>query len=229
VKKREEFEPRVLELWVKTRIPLTRAHVQYWTGASRRRLNKWLDQLVVEGVLDVDIDNKGDMVWSVIGAARKADGPTSFDELERLEKIRTEAKIRVRARATDRSSAAAPVESFELELAKKSALTLADRAKSALQPKGKGKKSLLWSGGLSLFLGPLGWLYAGSFREAVPAAAVYLIVASVIPKLLLMPIAGVALPLSGIAGLIYAWQYNRSGERQPLLLKDKNEDSSDDG
>src|SRR6185436_10552783 len=42
---REDFETRVLELWMTTRIPLTRAHLQYATGLVRRRMNAWLDEM----------------------------------------------------------------------------------------------------------------------------------------------------------------------------------------
>ena len=38
---------------------------------------------------------------------------------------------------------------------------------------------------------------------------------------LLLPVLMVALPLSGIAGVIYALQYNRKGSRQRLFDKDK--------
>jgi hypothetical protein len=35
--------------------------------------------------------------------------------------------------------------------------------------------------------------------------------------MLLLPIAGIALPASGIVGLVYAWQYNRKGRRTRLF------------
>ena len=69
---RDEFEARVLEMWLKTRIAMTRAHLQYWTGVSRRELNKRLDELASDGVLEVDVDDDGEMVWKVPGAARRA-------------------------------------------------------------------------------------------------------------------------------------------------------------
>jgi hypothetical protein len=105
-----------------------------------------------------------------------------------------------------------------LELAGK-----ANRVKAELQK--KGEKSWMKSGALSLF-GPLGWLYAGSWREAVPASAVWLLVASIISKFgfgmfLLLPVLMVALPLSGIAGVMYALAYNRTGKRQRLFGDDK--------
>jgi hypothetical protein len=69
-----------------------------------------------------------------------------------------------------------------------------------------------------MLLGPLGWLYAGSLREAIPASVAYLLVAAVISKLpfIMWPVMMVALPLSGIAGVVYALQYNKHGSRQRL-------------
>ena len=110
-----------------------------------------------------------------------------------------------------------------LELAGK-----ANRVKGELARKPtKGQKSWIKSGLASTFLGPLGWLYAGSWREAVPASAAWLVVlaiANAMPALLLMPVLialAVAMPLSGVAGAIYALQYNRSGKRQRLFGEDK--------
>ena len=83
----------------------------------------------------------------------------------------------------------------------------------------KGEKSWVKSGVASMLLGPLGWLYAGSFREAVPASAAWLVfafIASKLPIFLLWPVMMVALPLSGIAGVVYAMQYNKTGTRQRL-------------
>lgn len=109
------------------------------------------------------------------------------------------------------------------------ALALAKKAHGVKQelaraPKA-GEKSWVKSGLASMLLGPLGWLYAGSLREAVPASAAWLAFAAlaskVIPLFLLMPVLMVALPLSGIAGVVYAMQYNRKGSRQRLFDKGK--------
>jgi hypothetical protein len=107
-----------------------------------------------------------------------------------------------------------------LELASK-----ANRVKQELQraPK-QGDKSWVRSGLLSL-MGPVGWLYAGSWREAVPATAAWIgllaLASKFIPLLLMMPVFIVGLPLSAIAGVVYALQYNRAGKRQRLFGSDK--------
>jgi len=110
-----------------------------------------------------------------------------------------------------------------------SALELAGKANQVKQElakkPGKGEKSWIKSGVASMALGPIGWLYAGSLREAVPAAAAWValitLASKILPMVLLMPVLMVALPLSGIAGVVYALQYNRNGARQRLFGDDK--------
>ena len=102
----------------------------------------------------------------------------------------------------------------------------ANRVKQELQKTpGKGEKSWIKSGVASMLLGPLGWLYAGSWREAVPASALWVLIGTlaskILPTFLLMPVLMVVLPLSGIAGVVYALQYNRKGGRQRLFDKEK--------
>jgi hypothetical protein len=104
--------------------------------------------------------------------------------------------------------------------------TKANRVKQELSraPK-KGDKSWIVSGVASLALGPAGWLYAGSWREAAPAAAGWLVLAAIaskiLPVFLMLPVLMVVAPLSAIAGVVYALQYNRTGERQRLFDGDK--------
>lgn len=102
----------------------------------------------------------------------------------------------------------------------------ASRVKQELARKpGKGEKSWIISGVASLALGPAGWLYAGSWREAAPATVGWFLllglVSKVLPTLLIAPLMAVVLPLSAIAGVVYALSYNRSGKRERLFDKDK--------
>ncbi len=130
-------------------------------------------------------------------------------------------------------ASAPPVRERELELEHDassdrddlgSALALARRAQDVKQeltkaPK-QGDKSWVKSALASTMLGPIGWLYAGSLREAVPGAAAWVAFAALatkLPWILLFPVLLVAMPLSGIAGLLYAVQYNRKGTRQRLF------------
>jgi hypothetical protein len=99
----------------------------------------------------------------------------------------------------------------------------AQKAKAELtKPREKHEKSWIASGLASTFFGPVGWLYAGSFRESIPAAFFYLVAAAIATKLpffLIMPVLMVVMPISGIAGVVYALQYNRKGKRQRLFGK----------
>lgn len=107
-----------------------------------------------------------------------------------------------------------------LELAGKAS----DMKQELAKPTQAGEKSWVKSALASTLLGPLGWLYAGSFREAAPASAAWLAfaaIASKLPTLLLFPVLMVAMPLSGIAGLLYAVQYNRNGKKRQRLFGDK--------
>ena len=103
-----------------------------------------------------------------------------------------------------------------LELARKAQGVKAELTKAPKQ----GDKSWVKSGLASTVLGPIGWLYADSLREAIPASVAWLAFAAIaakLPWILLMPVLLVAMPLSGIAGLLYAVQYNRNGRRQRLF------------
>jgi hypothetical protein len=98
---------------------------------------------------------------------------------------------------------------------------LVKRAASAMVPPATGaaggeQKSLIASGLLSFFFGPLGWLYAAPLKDAGPAIAIFVLLVAVLPHILLAPLLGVLMPLSGAAGVAYAWSHNRRGERTSL-------------
>lgn len=112
----------------------------------------------------------------------------------------------------------------DLETALDLARKAGDAKHELTKPREAGDKSWLISGALSFFFGPLGWLYAGAWRETIPASALYLIVASIVAKIvpmfLLMPVLMVVLPISGIAGVVYAIGHNRAGARIRLFGDD---------
>jgi hypothetical protein len=247
VVKKDEFESTLLDLWMTTAIPLTVVNLQYHTGASRRNVQKWLDQMVRDGHLDMDSDDEGELVFHVLGSRRPTEGPRTFAERDRLHALtrqvqgemarknalaqRSAAEAQARR---DQEQAALMVQTGAKDAHKhkalerlrsqyngRTALSIAHSARQELEKgPGQGKKSLLLSGALSFFFGPLGWLYAGSLREAIPAGAAFLLISYLLPTFLLLPLAGIALPVSGIAGLVYAWQYNRTGKRDRILGED---------
>jgi hypothetical protein len=199
--KAKDFEARVLAIWLRSRVPLTLAHVQHLTGASRDRSKQRLDAMTVEGLLDVEVADDGEMIWTVRGAERPRSGPETIVELERIE-------------ALTREVASAPT-------------ALAARvARGGLARRGDDKKSVVASGVLSAVLGPLGWLYAAPLREAVPGVAVYVGLCSLLPHFLLFPVLGLVAPISGLAGVYYAWRHNQTGERTGLF-SDRGKKSSD--
>lgn len=190
----------MLSLWMTTRMPLTRANLQFVTGVPRARLEKWLDELVADNVIDVDSDDTGELMWTVRGAERAARGPEKPEEIKKLADLKREV-------AGGASSA--------LVLSRVGAA-----ASSLTRPGAAGEphKSLVASGLLSLFFGPLGWLYAAPLKEAGLAIAAYLILCAILPHwAIFAPLFALLHVISVGGGLVYAWRFNQKGERVPLL------------
>ncbi len=178
-----------------SRVPFTRANLQFYTGLERAKLERKLDELVRGGVLDIDSDDAGEPVWSVVGADRPARGATQIADVVGIERLKGEGE----------SVALAP---------------LTKRGGGSFLPalvRGDGSKSILASGALSFFFGPLGWLYAAPLKDALPAVGIYIIIAMLLPHFLLAPLLGVLAPVSALAGVLYAWRFNQRGERTSLL------------
>lgn len=171
---------------------------------------------------------------SAADAERKARARAQVEARRAAQKAEAD-QLRARQAQLVRKQAGRPVDDEEPAPAKArgrgrgadlgDALALARRAADAKEelsrPVGAGEKSWMISGALSFFFGPVGWLYAGSWRESIPAAAGYLAIASVttaiLPFFLLMPVLMFAMPLSAIAGVVYAIGYNRKGKRIRLF------------
>jgi hypothetical protein len=190
---RESFEQRLLHLWMTSRVAFTRPNLQFYSGVGRDKLERWLDELVAGGVLEVDSDDAGELVWTVVGAERPRSGATHVAEVVKLEQLKGEV-------ASTRA------------LVKRAATSLSGPP----APGGGEHKSLIASGALSFFLGPLGWLYAAPLKDAAPAIVVFLVLMMIMPHLLLGPLLGILLPLSGAAGVAYAWGHNQRGRRISL-------------
>jgi len=202
--KAKDFEARLLAIWLRSRVPLTLPHVQHLTGESRARCKQYLDEMTVAGQLEMDVADDGEMIWTVRGAERPASGAQTVAELEKLEALTAEV-----ASASGKSMIARAAVS------------------SALAERRGDQKSLVGSGVLSLVLGPVGWIYAAPLREAVPGVAIYLGVCALLPHVLLAPLLGILAPLSGAAGVYYAWRHNQTGERTPLFGGGKKKPAAD--
>jgi hypothetical protein len=205
------------------------------------RSDIWTDHAIVEGVSE---DDRAVMErLAALEAEVKADAQAQQQRREAaMAKVKEQRAAQQAERDALRERQAAlvkrtPVEDIEDEPAPRAksrtgdigtALELAGKASDMKQelakPTKAGEKSWVKSALASTFFGPLGWLYAGSFREAAPASAAWLVFAAIaakLPTLLLFPVLMVALPLSGIAGLLYAVQYNRNGRKRQRLFGDK--------
>jgi hypothetical protein len=204
--RRSEFEQRLLDLWVGTRVPFTRVNLQVLTRVPRAKLEPWLDELVTEGILEVDSDDNGEMLWVVPGAERSKTGLTSIAEVKKLNDLRG-------------SIAASKSSGFG-----SASTALARRAISqSLTTHGAEQKSIIAAGALGFFLGPIGWLYAAPLKDALSAMVVFWLAAAVLPHFLLLPLLGLVLPASALASAFYAWQHNSKGKRVSLLESGKDE------
>lgn len=200
--KSQQLEALILKLWLTTRIPLTQLHLQHLSGLSRKKLYRYLSKLTVNGVLVSDVTPEGEFIWSVPGTARSTSGAQSIAEYEKLESL------------------GSPVGAQSLALAKLAGSAMQARALGSARERSgdeSNRKSVVASGLLSFFFGPLGWLYAGSFREAIPACGAAILASAILPSFLWAPLAGILGPVSAIGGVLYALQYNRKGERTRLL------------
>lgn len=197
--KQAEFEAEVLSLWTKTRVPLSRANLMAHTKVPRAQMDKWLDEMVRERLLELDVDDDGNILWAVRGAARPARGLETVSAVEKKSEL-----------------------SKEVDKYKSSAKMALKAAGIETAPEKVGKaerKSLLASGLLSFFFGPLGFLYAAPLKEALPVILVYVLICAILPQFLLVYLIGPVNLASAVAGVLYAWSYNHEGRRAPLVLK----------
>ncbi len=187
-------------LWTKTRIPFTRANALAYGEAlfslPRSVLGPAIESLIEDGIVLAD-GSAEDSVLLWPGEDRPSLGPKTVDEAQTLDRLQREASLPV------------PVKTPAWMLAK-------PREEVAIE-----KKSVLASGALSLVFGPLGWLYAGPVREALPAVVIFglasAIVGALLPAALASALTAVAFVASGLVGMAYAYRYNQRGRRTPLL------------
>jgi hypothetical protein len=204
--KRAEFEHSVLTLWMTTRVPLTRANLQFYSGADRRQMEKWLDDMVRDGALEFDSDDAGEVLYTVPGAERPKDGVTNLAAAKKLDDLK---------RSLPKSNAL-------VKRATAAGLAASLGVGSGGGSGGSDQRSLVAAGALSFFFGPLGWLYSAPLKEAGPAILIFLLLVKLIPAILLYPLLGILMPVSALAGVSYAWLYNRKGERTSLVDMTRN-------
>jgi hypothetical protein len=170
--KQAAFDARILELWTKTRLPLTRANVVAITGVPVKKADAWLDVMVRDELLEMDSTDDGDLLWTVRGSARPTRGLQTVAEVLKMQSLTKEMERPAEKRGS-------------------SPIVLASGANA-------NKKSVVLSGALSFFLGPMGLLYAAPMSVAAPAALAWLIAGAIIPSFFLVYIAGIVCPVSAL-------------------------------
>ena len=213
-----DFESRVLHLWMTTRVPLTRANLLFFTRAPRKKLDRWLDLMIRENVLDIDSDDEGETIWMVKGAARPSRGAERVEDVVKLEQLSSQAQGQTSGRRRGGG-----VGGLEGALVRQAGRGVVEQA---LARRG-GEKSAIASGALSFVFGPLGWVYAAPLKEALPAAVLYWLLLrglSLLPWMLAAPLLSLVATATVVAGVLYAWQYNKNGHVTPLFTGSDDDD-----
>lgn len=157
-----------------------------------------------------------------------APAPDPFDDLSDDELLRDLLPARTAKPAAPAKPDKKPDKKADKKKAKPTvgdALELAGRAVEvtgeATRPKEAHEKSWLTAGLLGLVFGPAGWVYAGAWRESLPAGAAYVgigfLASKILPVFMLMPALLVVLPVSAIVGVMYAAKFNKAGKRQRVF------------
>ena len=254
-----------------TRVPLSRANILFYTGVASRDAEKLLDGLLRDGVLEIDSDDDGELLYTVSGAKRPSNGSTELLRCSACQRVTGAASCcarcgqyldsrlralkeevdRERGTGGGRRGGSAPSGPPVIDFgdgddgraggdggASRGSRSLLDGRLRLRNPSGDvlqmvrdlerfrrdgykpavaDEKNVAVGGFLGLF-GPLGWFYAAPHREAGLAAAVFFVAASILPRIVFIPLLTLLLPVSVLIGVLYAWQYNRSGQRTGLFL-----------
>lgn len=193
-----------------TQVPLTKPNLLFYTGASSKQAEKWLDGMLAEGLLDIDTNDDGDIIYTVRGAKRPATGPRELIRCGNCGKA-TGKGVKC-SRCNQLADAKLKALRAELDTAG-TALAVLRQGQGALRPHLEGEKNLALAGVLGFFAGPFGWLYAAPMREAIPAIIVSLVILKALGIWFIAP-------LSALISMLYAWKYNRAGRRTGILTDD---------
>lgn len=215
--KPNEFEQAVLDLAMTTGVPLTRANILFYSGAGARQAEKWLDDMLRNGLLEFDSDDNGEIIYTVPGAKRPPGGATQL--------TRCSACRRATGAGT-RCGRCGQLLDPQLRAIRKdieragTALDLVGGRGGLLPSQREGDKNLIIGGALGL-LGPFGWFYAAPLQEAAAASAVFLLAYWLLPTILMVPLVSLLLPVSAVVGALYAYKHNRVGGRSGLFTEDQ--------
>jgi hypothetical protein len=213
--KPSEFEQAVLELAMTTRVPLTRANILFYSGVSAKQAEKWLDEMLGNGLLEFDSDDSGEILYNVCGAKRPPSGATQLTRCSACRRA-----TGAGARCTRCGQLLDPqLRALRSDIERAgSAIDLVRRGGSGLLPPTReGDKNILVAGALGL-LGPMGWFYAAPLAEAGLATGAFLMLYWLLPHLTII-LMSLLLPVSAFVGAAYAWKHNRAGHRSSLFTE----------
>ena len=211
----QKFEQAVLELAMTSRVPLTRANLTFYTGAKSADVDKWLDEMIRDGLLDFDSFDDGELFSNVCGSKRPRSG--------RRELTRCTAcpKATLAGPRCNRCGQLLGAPGLTDEIENKLLVTALRKLPQALPTTEgalRGEKNVAVGGALGL-LGPLGWFYAAPLQEAALGSGIFLLLWW-ISKWLVLGVSWALLPASAIMGALYAYKYNREGRRSGLFFED---------
>ncbi len=200
-----------------SRVPLTQTNLSFYTGFSHKQVRRHLDEMIKQGLLDFDSDDEGEFLYKVRGSVRPSSGPQT------LVRCTSCGKASVQGTRCNRCGQFLDTRLATLSQGAtraSSALTLLQQGARGLTQTGQGEKSLVVGAALGL-LGPFGWLYAGAWKETIPAAALWVLLCSLpLVKPLLWVLIPILLPVSALIGFAYTASYNRKNQRTTLVLED---------
>lgn len=209
----QDFEQAVLELAMTTRVPLTRANIVFYSGTTTSKADKWLDEMVRDGIIEFDSDDDGELIYKVCGASRPSVGAKELTRCTACRRASAAGSRCSRCGQLLDSHLRALKEEVEGKLV---GAALRKLPQAALLSSGaSGEKSVALGGALGL-LGPLGWFYAAPLGEAMLGSAAFFVLWA-LSKWLVIGLSGVLLPVSALIGALYAYKYNRTGQRSSMF------------
>ncbi len=213
----QEFEQAVLELAMTTRVPLTRANIVFYSGVKTSQADKWLDEMIRDGLLDFDTDDDGELLYNVCGGKRPSVGPKELTRCTACKRASAAGSRCSRCGQLLDSHLRALKEEVEGKFV---STALRKLPASAILSSGsmQGEKNVALGGALGL-LGPFGWFYAAPLQEAAIASVAFFLMLS-LSKWLVIGLSWLILPLSALMGALYAFKYNRTGRRSGIFTED---------
>lgn len=213
----QEFEQAVLELAMTTRVPLTRANIVFYSGIQMSKADKWLDEMVRDGLVEFDTDDEGELLYKVCGTKRPVAGAKDLTRCTACRRATATGARCSRCGQLLDSHLRALKDEVESKLM---GTALRKLPQAALLSAGStdGPKNVALGGALGL-LGPIGWFYAAPMGEAIMGSVAFLLMFA-LSKWLVIGLSGLLLPLSALIGALYTYKYNRTGRRSGLLGDD---------